>query len=65
MEISASEEVPDIFFVACIDFSTVQIQNTEMTFCGKLNSGVHDQNVQIYCIYKFVIAYNRALIGFD
>ena len=39
----------------------------EMTFCGKLNRGVYDQNVRIYCIYKFLIAYNGigALIGFD
>ena len=59
---SASKEVPDIFFVACIDRAAV---NTEMTFCGKLKTGVYDlQNVQKYFIFKFTMAYNRALIGF-
>ena len=37
--------------------------NIEMPFCGKLNS--HDQNVRIYFIYKFAIAFKRALISFD
>ena len=39
--------------------------NIEMTFCGKLKRGVHDQNVRIDCIYKFAIAYNGAFVGFD
>ena len=39
-------------------------ENIEMMFCSKFNREVHDQHVQIYFLYKFVIAYNRSLIGF-
>ena len=58
-------KVPDIFFVARIWSQHGANVNIEITFCGKLKRGVHDQNVRIDCIYKFAIEYNGTFVGFD
>ena len=58
---ASKKQVPDIFSYLILITAHV---NIEMTFCGKLNRGGHDQNVRIYFIYKFAIAYKRAEISF-